>query len=88
VDSPDASTWSNISAPITWTGFETEVDISAADRSSLVWAKVVDRDGNKLGWTDAADGNGNYFWPLIWTIRKPAYPMQLPLQPVSVHHRH
>ena len=60
-DSVDSPTWANISAPITRTGFETEVDISAANHSSLVRAKAVNGDGEKLGWTDAADGNSNYF---------------------------
>lgn len=60
-DSVDAPIWSNISAPITRTGFETEVDISAANHSSLVRAKAVNGNGEKLRWTDAADGNSNYF---------------------------
>ena len=45
---------------MTRTGFETEIDISATDHSNLVRAKAVNGDGNKLGWTDAADGNGSY----------------------------
>jgi hypothetical protein len=60
-DSADAATWTNISAPLTRTGFETEIDISSANRSSLVRAKAVNRDGKTLGWTDAADGNGGHF---------------------------
>jgi hypothetical protein len=46
---------------MTRTGFETEIDISASNHSNLVRAKAVNGDGRKLGWTDAADGNGNYF---------------------------
>lgn len=60
-DTADAPIWPRISAPITRTGFETEIDISAASHSTLVRAKAVNRDGAKLGWTDAADGSGNYF---------------------------
>jgi hypothetical protein len=60
-DSADAVTWTNISAPLTRTGFETEIDISSARRSNLVRAKAVSGDGKTLGWTDAADGNAGYF---------------------------
>lgn len=59
-DTANATTWTNISAPITRTGFETEIDISAAN-PSLLRAIAVNADGKKLGWTDAVDSNGNYF---------------------------
>lgn len=47
--------------PVVRTGFETEIDISAASHSSLIRAKAINRDGRKLGWSDAVDGNGHQF---------------------------